>query len=389
MPVALSMKPSFRGVIAQLSKPWIWLPVSLIVLYSVAGFLIAPWAAQRALIAYSTETLKRPLAIQRLRLNPFTFTLALDQFELKDTDGHDLLAFERLHLDFKMLDLFHRLGTLDEISVSAPRVAFRILNDGQSNIARLMEDAGSEATHDTADAAAPAKAPFGFLVKHLAMEGGAIAFRDARHRGASIVLSPIDIELNQISTRTSDHGQYSVSAKLPQGGAIVWEGSLSLSPPATAGRLVLSDFGLKLARPFIEDLEILDELSGTLGLQVEYSLALGETPGIEISRLEARLRDFSGIPAGTPVPAHARIGEAGIDLKARIALDEVPLEFALDDLAIRLADLDYRGVEAGSPSLSLSTGELLGGRIAPPADNVENGMRRFDTLAAEATIEKD
>ncbi|MDH3852298.1 MAG: hypothetical protein OEV09_14695, partial [Deltaproteobacteria bacterium] len=60
---------------------------SLVFLYSIAGFLVAPAIIKSKAPAIITEQLGRKATVEQVRFNPFALSLTLRGFELADLGG--------------------------------------------------------------------------------------------------------------------------------------------------------------------------------------------------------------------------------------------------------------------------------------------------------------
>jgi len=119
--------------------------VALVVLvYSVSGFLIAPWAVKKVLLHYIHEYSGRVAIIDTVRMNPYTFSATIRGFSIPEQDGGDFLSFDELYLNFETISLFRRTWTVRELSVSSPRVRLEKRADGSWNYSDLVPGASEE-----------------------------------------------------------------------------------------------------------------------------------------------------------------------------------------------------------------------------------------------------
>src|SRR5512142_1991746 len=93
---------------------------ALLALYALAGFLFAPWLAQRELPRWVEQGLHQRARIGELSFNPFTLRLHAREFALETTDGQPLFGFADAVLDFAWDSLRRRAWVLDEVQLSDP-----------------------------------------------------------------------------------------------------------------------------------------------------------------------------------------------------------------------------------------------------------------------------
>ncbi len=74
---------------------------ALALLYTLGGFVLLPWYAQRELPRLLEQQLHRPAQIGAIRFNPFTLTLEANDFALTEQDGRPLVSFKHALIDLE------------------------------------------------------------------------------------------------------------------------------------------------------------------------------------------------------------------------------------------------------------------------------------------------
>src|SRR5512135_3168271 len=118
---------------------------ALLALYALAGFLFAPWLAQRELPRWVEQGLHQRARIGQLSFNPFTLRLHAREFALETMDGQPLLGFADAVFDLAWDSLLRRAWVLDEVQLTDPALHLEIAKDGRLNLAALAPDAGTGA----------------------------------------------------------------------------------------------------------------------------------------------------------------------------------------------------------------------------------------------------
>src|ERR1700746_1644267 len=99
--------PTFR-----LHRRW-WLPplivALLVVVYGVAGFVGVP-SLVKTLARDQVGKLGRKLAIGQVQFNPLSLEFSVDQLKLSEADDQPLVAFDRLFVNFSLLDSIREGG---------------------------------------------------------------------------------------------------------------------------------------------------------------------------------------------------------------------------------------------------------------------------------------
>ncbi len=243
--------------------------VVLLIGYAVAGFVLVPRLIGRYVPRYAQEQLKRRAEIGPVRFNPFLFKLEVKAFRLQEADGHPLLGFDRLFVDFEPTSLFRRAWTVARIELDAPRVDAILTRDGRLNLLDLLD------ALPQSDPAArrEKKPPRPLLLEHTIVRGGWLTFTDLTGRAPqTAVVQPINVELRDITTVPERRGPYAIAATLVGGGVIGWDGEVALFPLGSTGRLGLRGFPLATAWRFAQDRTTLAEPSGRLDAEVRYQL---------------------------------------------------------------------------------------------------------------------
>src|SRR5450631_3914557 len=93
-----------------------------LVLYAVAGFVIAPKIVRSALLENIPKTLGVKAAVGDIHINPFLLQVEVKDFSLSGGGGEKLLGFERLFVDFELSSLWRRAYSFADIDIAAPYV---------------------------------------------------------------------------------------------------------------------------------------------------------------------------------------------------------------------------------------------------------------------------
>lgn len=180
MPCRLTLRNLFRSA------------ALLIGFYTVGGFLLLPLIAKPILVSQLGQALRRPVAIERLSLNPFTLRLRIAKLEVKDhLPGLPLLAVDQIIADFQLISIIKGGPVLREVSLSAPRLAITRIQDNFYNFSDLLAGQGQ------GDKAATAR-PLRFSLANLTLRQGRVEFSDLP-KGQRQVLEQLDITIPFLS----------------------------------------------------------------------------------------------------------------------------------------------------------------------------------------------
>jgi len=343
--------------------------LSIVLLYTLAGFLIVPWVARQQIIDRVGELVDRPVALQELHVNPFVLSVEARDFAITEDDGSGMLSFERLYVNFQLSSLFRWALTFREITLEHPSLAFVRFADGQTNLGRLLPPAEPPPAQP---GEAPADAEAGLLrviVDEFNLTGGGGTFTDQVPDSHFVqAIGPIDVSIRDISTLPEDSGRQRVAVRIGDAVEVAWQGSLQIEPVRSAGRLTGRGAFLPLAYRYFQDQVDVQVPSGTVDLAFDYVVALDDTGTFraDVTELDVDVRDV-------------RVTQAE---RAIVDLPELRLEGG---------HLAYPAQRAGARRLSLTAPELLVWREASGISNLERISRSpsADEPAAARTDTED
>ncbi|WP_151638299.1 DUF748 domain-containing protein [Noviherbaspirillum aerium] len=153
--------------------------VSLLTLYTVAGFLLLPLVIKSRAEAIFAEKFKRHASIEKVRFNPFTLKLNAHGFRLYETDGKNLFAdIETLVLDLSSESLFRMAPVIQELNITAPQVRIVRLDANRYNVDDIITALSEQP---------PSDEPARFSINNIQIDRGRIEFDDKPVRTRHVV----------------------------------------------------------------------------------------------------------------------------------------------------------------------------------------------------------
>src|SRR6266850_4414525 len=110
-------------------------------LYTVLGFLVLPAIIKSQMLKRLPALTHRHVAVQQVRLNPYTLSFTLRGFSLTETNGEEFASLGELYVNFQSISLLKRGLVFKEISVKKPSANIVRLIDGTFNFANLLTNA--------------------------------------------------------------------------------------------------------------------------------------------------------------------------------------------------------------------------------------------------------
>lgn len=316
----------------------LWVLVA-VALYTLAGFFLVPWLAGWIAEDKVREDLGRELRIGDIDFNPYTFTLQVTDFALADPDGHELVAFDRLFVNFTLVSLIDQAWTFQQIRLEGPAIQEERFASGETRFARLKDDASGE-PEATGEGGMPA-----MVIRHLDVVGGTIRFAnhlttasDPSGTTATIAVQEFALSLDDAALHENTGFPVQFAGQLKAGGAFSFDGEMRVSPAFEInGGLRLEALALSPAEPYLQQLARLAIKGGNLRLDGRLSVSDNE-------HLAYR-------------------GSAGVDGLSLAPLDPGDTEPVVGWQAMEIEQLDLslaqRSIEASSVSIEGGSGRVI------------------------------
>jgi uncharacterized protein involved in outer membrane biogenesis len=270
--------------------------LAILILYTLAGFWLAPYLVSRLVPDMIAEKMQRELRVGTVKINPFLFRFQADDVGLHELDGSLIAGFSRVFIDFELSSLFHWALVFKTIRLDQPRVNIVIDAGGSLNLAKQSptvppkknaEPSDQQTTEDTA--------PPRIMLRHIQIVAGEIAFIDRRQSiPATVAIRPLNIELKDISTLPDREGPYSLTATTQDQESFHLTGDITLYPFKSSGRLGVSDVSLATVWQFFRDSLTMVEPGGRFSIDSNYTVNLGgPESSVRFSDLQFRLAELS------------------------------------------------------------------------------------------------
>ncbi len=355
--------------------------VGLFVLYMAVGFLAVPWAITNKLPPMLTEELDRPVSIQEAAFNPFLFKLQVKGFAIQEADGSPLAGFDELFVDFEALSsLKNQAYSFALIRLGLPHGLAIVRPDGSLNFADLGKPpdesiAPQEVELSEASTEEPAGLPPVFI-REIQIQQGMVEFQDASKPTPFVVhLVPINLTLENFSTKKDQSNPYSLSAELGDGERILWDGTLTLDPFGSDGHLALEKIQLATLFAYVQDQFRFRIPQGLLSVNGQYEvLTTPDGVDVRVNEGNVTVQDLQIHEAGASEPVITvplfEIKDVSVDVVKQSVT--VPSIVARDARFIGWVDkegtLNYQPLFAPTESATDSTTT-----VSPPTDEPDSG----------------
>ncbi|HRT10351.1 MAG TPA: hypothetical protein P5233_18365, partial [Candidatus Paceibacterota bacterium] len=113
--------------------------VGLLVIYSLAGFLLVPWVLKSQLEKRLPGLTQRNATVRQVKFNPWALSLTIRGLELTEPDGRRFAGWEEFYVNSQLSSLFRWAWTFREIRLQEPFGEVVLDRDGRFNFANLFE----------------------------------------------------------------------------------------------------------------------------------------------------------------------------------------------------------------------------------------------------------
>ncbi|MDD3180860.1 MAG: DUF748 domain-containing protein [Opitutaceae bacterium] len=322
------------------ARRWLIGIAAALLVFTVAGFWIAPPIIKAQAEKKLSETLGRHVTIGQVRLNPYALSVTLERFDIRTPDERGSFAgWDRLYVNADAFGSLFGEWVVSAIELDGFHAAVAVERDGSFNFSDILKKL-SPATPAAAETPTPPARPV--RIGRLAVTGAQLDFADlSRRLPFRTVIGPVAFTLTDFRTAGERGAPYQFAAVTETGEKLMWKGSLRAEPFRSQGEFSVENLALPKYAPFYADLVRADLLEGKLSVQGRYEIDLD------------------------PAKRVLRLQEGGMQLRTlRVA------ERDSTTAVLELPALDVAGVVADAVAMKVSIARigLQGGRVAAQRD---------------------
>jgi hypothetical protein len=311
------------------------LALGLVLFYTLVGFFLIPYLIKAYAIPAVAEKLKRPVLVKDVELNPFTLSLRVTGFEIRETDQSALLGFDEFFVNLQASSLIRRAYVFDTIRLTLPFVSAKVSKEGRLNLLDLVppDDKSQPAAPPQAEKT-PAEVP-AIEIGEFEIAQAIVEFRDeSKPKPYVLDIVPIHIVFKNFHTKPGGDNSYAFTAELGKGETLSWAGTVSLEPIQSSGKFSLSGVKLPSLWQYLHDRFRFDITDGTVAADANYALDAGATPlKLQISQANVRVEKLAVREDGSldPVITIPVLNVEGVDVdlaKREVTVGNIAVERA-------------------------------------------------------------
>jgi hypothetical protein len=330
---------------------WVALPaLTLVLLYTVLGFLVVPRLVRSGVHDFVAKSYHREVAIGDVRFNPYTLRLDIRDFSLPDGDGQPLLAFRHLLVDLTVASIWRWGPDFEAILLEQPFARVLIKRDGTLNFSELELPPSPDAKPE------PNPKPVRLFINHFSVQGGNVAFEDQAHPSAfRTEIKPITFELRNFATVGKAGGTYALSGVSDAGERFTWSGSLKTYPLASQGQFEIGNLQAHTIWNYLRDSVQFELPSGLISIAGDYNFSAATSPvGLGVNVHNVTITDLGVRPRGA-TDDYIKVMRLEVnDTRADVAKHTVVVG------SVHLAGAEVRAWAPGNAGVAVNLMELVG-----------------------------
>lgn len=243
---------------------------SLVALYAIAGFLILPPILKSMIPERMGGLIGREVSLERIRTNPFTLSITIDGFQIKDVDAKPFLAWKRLYINAELWPLLKKRMDFKVIDLEQPRVRVVIEKGGRLNFSDIMDRLANRLAKGS-HPSPPADQPMALSIGRLRVDGAELTFVDrSLAEPFNTTLGPIGFDLDRFRTERDTRSPYAFKGSTEAGESFAWSGTLGTEPLRSSGILEFSGLRLPKYAPYYQNQVNFDLRNGLATAKASY-----------------------------------------------------------------------------------------------------------------------
>lgn len=336
-------------------SPWrkkvvLWTGV-LFLAYTLVGFFILPKVARALAVTQLSKQLDRPVAVEKVTLNPYTFCVSLRGLLIKDKDGEPLLSWDRVDVNFQLASLFRRAWIFKDVNISQPFARVQLNQDYTLNFSDIV------AKFKTAP---PKPAEFrksrAWRITRLRLIGAKASFTDlTKPLPFRRTIGPFEMTLSDFKTDPDNKNPYAFSGTTDGGERFSWKGFFYLDPLRSEGEFSLDALSLTKYAPLYQHWLPIEIKDGVINLHSTYRYKRSPaTNFLVLTNTTLALSSLKVVEKGIDQPlvdvASLVINGASMDLMARKAeVEGINVAGARGVLRRKKEDAPVQATELSTP----------------------------------------
>ncbi|MDB6032134.1 MAG: hypothetical protein JWM16_2472 [Verrucomicrobiales bacterium] len=335
--------------------------LALVLVYTVVGFFVLPVIIRYVAVKQLTQLLDRQAQVERVRINPYTFSCSIQGLSVTDKDGERLLGLKEGYANFQLVSIFQHAWGFKEVRVVEPYGRVQVNKDSSLNFSDLLVKFGGTANKGEKKAIKPPS----LRINQLHISGGEMSFVDLTSKTPfRRRIGPVQLTLTELHTDPDSKNPYSFSGTTDFGERFSWSGYFFLDPLQSRGQLAVENVALAQYAPAYQDFVRFDIRDGVIDLRADYDFQYKKSLDVAaVTNASFHLRSLKLAPRGetNSFAALEDLTVSGVSADAvahRVVADSVSLRGGALHV-VRATNAEINFVEMARPASTNLSGSLL------------------------------
>ncbi|MGS0696645.1 DUF748 domain-containing protein [Shewanella sp. 0m-4] len=253
--------------------------------------LLVPYIVVKQVPEQLSSLLQRPVTLENVKVNPFTLEVAIDKFELQETDSKPFVGFSQLNFEYQFWDsVVNTAFSIANVTLTAPVINVERLNTPQTlrfNFSDIIETLANRPKDKSDEEPTKSAGIPHFIVTNLAIVNADLNFTDklthSQLHYPALNLNIKYFDSNHAITSSLNNleleqktNHYAIHVVGRNGGEITTQGLVQLSPLNIVGDVQLTNIQLPQFWSFISAQFAPQLTSGQFSLSSHYQLQMQE-----------------------------------------------------------------------------------------------------------------
>lgn len=342
--------------------------------YTIVGFFVFPAAVKYFAVKTLQEEVTPEASIEKVRANPFTLQLQIENFNLPDPAGIWAVRYERATINVSAMTFLKFYPVMDFIRLEAPEIDYlrKVPTEDEAEVvidAPEAESAAPQTLEELAELLNAISIPK-VRIHLLEVVNGNLNFRDETNPVQfTESINPMNFVLEDFTTVVDASGDNTMRflAKTDAGTELEWSGYLLSHPLSTEGNVRISGVRIDKFSPYFAQFLKFNLERAVYGMQFDYSINFGD--------LDALLQLSNG----------------SVDLTDVICrpVDQEEEFFSLKSVGIRGFSAGYPSMKVEVDSIAVKEGFTQAVRDTNGAINLLDLVHMPEAADAEGPVEAE
>ncbi len=275
-------------------RPWVWL-VALFLLYHLTLSVVVPMLIKSKLNELVVKRLQLNLDIDEISIDPYEFTLTINQLKISGKDLGQPLGFDLLFIDLQPWDSFGDSWSIKTANLTGLYGEFNRIDAKTNNFTRILNHWTTSATTTNESASTATSSTLPLRIEEIKLQIAQLKIVDQLPKSRfETDLGPVEFQAHQFSTLPNATGNQSLLLKTNTGVELNWQGNFRLAPFSSEGDVKLAGPALTTLAEYLKDDFKVSVATSKLQVQFHYALNKPEHSGLRLllSGIEATLQDL-------------------------------------------------------------------------------------------------